>query len=367
MNKISRCGITTVVLLCTLPYGFTIAQTNTAKQQITARQRSISVFPILMYDSDIGFGFGGKGVVKNQFKSNESFDLILFGSTKGEQWYVFTFSIPDFEIRQSTRYPLAFDMKLEYDKFLKSNFFGFGNDSENNDWQFPKEITKLELTLGRAFTERIICEIGLFFNHTSVYGYEEINPVISTDVPGTGENLTSYLTARLRWDTRDSLINPHKGWKLSFNSDFGLKAFGSDYNFNRYRLEASKYQMLFTDAHIMAVRFWAQHIEGTTPYYEQSIIGGGWTARGFKADRFIDLALTLVSMEYRFPIYKKLGGVLFIDTGRVYSSIKKTNFHNWKTNGGGGLRYYLENFVARLDIGVSNEGTRIFLNFGHVF
>ena len=87
MRKISRWGIITVVLLCTLLYGFSVAQTETSEQQILTRKRSVSFFPFIMYDSDIGFGAGGKGIVKNQFKKNESFDLILFGSTKGEQWY----------------------------------------------------------------------------------------------------------------------------------------------------------------------------------------------------------------------------------------------------------------------------------------
>ncbi len=346
---------------------FSINETNISEQLTTVRQRTISIFPILMYDSDIGFGFGGKGVIKNQFKRNESFDLILFGSTKGEQWYVFTFSIPDFEIRQGTRYPLALDLKLEYDKFLKSNFFGFGNNSKDNDWQFPKEFTKLELTLGHAFTERIIGEAGLFFNHTSVYDYEDINPEMSTNIPGSGENLTSYLTVQLRWDTRDSQIHPHQGWKLSFNSDFAFKFIGSDYNFNRYRLEVNKYQKLFTSAHILAVRLWTQHIEGTAPYYEQSIIGGAWTARGFKVDRFIDRALTFVTIEYRFPVYRKIGGILFVDIGRVFPSIDKFRFYNWKIDSGFGLRYYLENFVVRFDTGFSNEGMRIFFNFGHIF
>jgi outer membrane protein assembly factor BamA len=346
---------------------FSQAQSEITDQQTTSKRRSTSVFPILMYDSDIGFGFGGKGIVKNQFQSNESFDLILFGSTKGEQWYVFTFSIPDFEIRQGTCYPLAFDVKVEYDKYLKSNFFGFGNNSRDNDRQFPKEFTKIELDLGHAFTKRFIGEIGLFYDHTSVYDYQGMNSVMSADVPGTGENLTSYLTVRLRWDTRDSQIHPHKGWKLSFNSDMASRYSGGDYRFQRYRLEASKYQRLFTPDHILALRLWTQDVEGAAPYYEQSIIGGGWTARGYKADRFIDRAFTLVSTEYRFPLYKRLGGVLFIDTGRVYSSIKKAQLHDWKYNWGWGLRYYVTNFVTRVDIGVSNEGMRIFFNFGHVF
>lgn len=293
--------------------------------------------------------------------------MILFGSTKGEQWYVFTFSIPDQEIRQGIRYLYALDVKLEYDKLLKSNFFGFGNDSKDNDWQSPREFFKFEMALGRAFTESVIGEIGLSYNHTSVYDYEDANPLLTSDVPGAGENLTSYLTTRMRWDTRDSQIHPHRGWKLAFSSDFASTSLGGDTYFQRYRLEINTYQELCNPFHILAIRLWAQHVHGPAPYYEQSIIGGGGTARGFKADRFIDRAMILTSIEYRFLFYKKLGGVLFIDSGRTYQDIEKANFRNFKTNGGGGLRYYLANFVARCDVGTSYEGTRIFFNFGHTF
>ena len=86
------------------------------------KELSWSVFPIVIYNSDVGFGFGGRGVIKNIYSREESFDLILFGSTRGEQWYAFTFSIPDFELRQGKLYPFSFDLKIEYNKKLKSNF-----------------------------------------------------------------------------------------------------------------------------------------------------------------------------------------------------------------------------------------------------
>ena len=108
------------------------------------RKRSVSAFPILMYDLDIGLGFGGKGVLKNQFRLNESFDLMLFGSTKGEQRYFLIFSIPDFEIRQGTVYPLAFDLKIDWNKLLNSNYFGIGNDSEDNSYKMPREMIKVK-------------------------------------------------------------------------------------------------------------------------------------------------------------------------------------------------------------------------------
>ncbi len=356
-----------VVLLCFFINVSNSANASNSDVNEQETERKLSVFPILMYDSDIGLGLGCKCVIKNNFKNNESFDLILFGSTKGEQWFVFSFSIPDFEIRQGTRYSLALDLKLEYDKFLKSNFFGFGNNSKDNDWQFPKEFTKLELTLGHAFTERIIGEAGLFFNHTSVYTYKDINPEMTSNIPGAGENLTSYLTVRLRWDTRNSQIHPHKGWKIGLNSDFALKSPGSDYNFNRYQLEVNKYQKLFTSAHILAVRLLTQHIEGIAPYYEHSIFGGTWTGRGFKADRFIDKSMSLASIEYRYQFHKWIGSVFFIDSGRVYPSLQKLTLQNWHNSFGAGLRIYPGDFVVRFDIGISNEGTRLFFNFGHVF
>src|SRR5512135_1187598 len=60
--------------------------------------RSFSPFPILMFDSDIGFGYGGRVKFVDYLGNKESLDLILFNSTRGERWYVFTFSIPDLEI-----------------------------------------------------------------------------------------------------------------------------------------------------------------------------------------------------------------------------------------------------------------------------
>jgi len=340
---------------------------NDLRNDLASRKRSISAFPIFMYDSDIGFGFGGKGVVKNQFKKNESFDLMLFGSTKGEQKYSFVFSVPDFEIRQGTEYPLALDVKIEYNKLLKSNFFGIGNGSQDNESQFPKETSKLEVTLSRAFKKRLVGELGFRYTHCSVYGFDPSWQTINDETPGAGETRVSAVSARLRYDTRDSYINPRRGFKIELQVELAEKILDADWNFQKGRLEFSTYRRLFHEKHILAFRFWMQHVQGEAPYHELSKVGDGWTARGYKAERFLDNAMALTSAEYRFPIINKLGGVLFIDTGRVWPEIWKFNLEDWHSNVGWGLRYYLANFVARFDMGISREGTRIFFNFGHVF
>ncbi len=326
----------------------------------------LNAFPILMYDSDIGFGFGGKGVLKNYFQQRESFDLTLFASSKGEQWYAFQFSLPDYELRQGSAYRLAWDLKVEWDKLLKSNYFGIGNDTRDNEYQFPREFFKIEQTLGHAFSPTWIVEGVIRFTHYSVYDYELNWGTISPEIPGAQENSVSLLGVNLRYDSRDSQIHPHRGMRLMLSAGQALPPLGSDWNFTAYRMEWSTYREILP-GHIVALRWWMQQVKGVAPYQELSKIGDSWTARGYKADRFLDKAMTLASLEYRFPLYKTLGGVVFTDAGRVMEKIQKLTMNNWHTNWGWGLRYYLTNFVVRFDMGISREGSRIFFNFGHVF
>ncbi|GAB4375428.1 MAG: hypothetical protein Kow0042_20830 [Calditrichia bacterium] len=360
----NRSGILFLILLWLLLAGW--RQAWALNPDSTVRRLSYSVFPILMYDSDIGFGFGGKGTVKNIYQREESFDLILFASSKGEQWYVFTFSVPDFELRQGKRYPLALDLRVEYDKRLKSNFFGIGNDSRDNDFQFVQEFGKAELTLGRAFTRRLIGEVSYRFTHYSIYGYDPTWGTITDHTPGAGESQLSLLSGRVRWDSRDSQIQPRRGFRAYYSLEYCPETLGGDWDFTKHRVEISVYRHLFGQ-HILAGRLWLQEVRGSAPYPEMSKIGDSWTARGYKADRFLDRAMILASLEYRFPLFRQLGGVVFSDAGRVASKAAKLGLADWHANWGLGLRYYLENFAVRMDVGVSPEGTRLFFNFGHVF
>lgn len=329
--------------------------------------RKFNIFPIALYNSDIGFGVGAKTFFKNYFKKRESFDVTIFASSKGQQWYAFQFSIPDFELRQGQLYPLAFDLRIEWDKLLVSNFFGIGNNTPDNNFQFPREFFRLNPVFSHSFTRRIIAELGYQFTHYVVYGYDLNWGTITEDTPGAQPHKVSFIFGSLRLDTRNSHINPSRGYRIYLKSGLSRQGLGSDWNYTLYRLETSFYRNIFASRHILAARIWLQDISGTAPYQELSKIGDGWTARGYKADRYLDKAMVLTSLEYRFPLYHPLGGVIFTDAGRVAENLTSLTFDNWHFNVGWGLRYYLTTFLARFDMGISSEGMRIFFNFGHVF
>jgi outer membrane protein assembly factor BamA len=329
--------------------------------------RSASILPIAMYDSDIGFGFGIKSVMQNYLGTRESSDLQIFFSTKGEQNYASCFCFPDRETRQGTRFPMAVDFQIEFDKLLKSNFFGIGNEMQNNEYQFPRESFKIDVSASRAINNHIIAGTGSRYIHYSAYDYDPAWQTINDNTAGAGETDLTLAKVFASYDTRNSAINPGSGIRWEISLEQVIRLLNNDWDFTKIRSEFSLYHKIISPKHILAYRIWLQHVSGKAPYQELSKIGDSWTARGFKADRFLDRTMALVSAEYRFPLYKKLGGAAFFDDGRVWSSPDKMNLKNWHNNLGAGLRLYLKNFVTRLDISHSDESTRIFLNFGHVF
>ena len=91
-------------------------QINLAAQTDSSlKNNEWEAFPIINYDSDAGFGYGGKGFLYNFLNGKESFDLTLYNSTRGERWYRFVFSITDIQRRQGKKYPIAFDLTADYD------------------------------------------------------------------------------------------------------------------------------------------------------------------------------------------------------------------------------------------------------------
>jgi hypothetical protein len=106
---------------------------NLFAQVDSTKRAGIELFPILSYDTDAGFGYGAKAFFYDQLNTRESFDIILFNSTKGEQWYKFVFSTPDFESRQGTEFPLALDVTFEYDKWKNYNLYNYNPEVEGTN------------------------------------------------------------------------------------------------------------------------------------------------------------------------------------------------------------------------------------------
>jgi len=328
--------------------------------------------PILMYDTNVGFGYGGKFFYLNPLKLNESFDLVVFNSTKGIRWYRLMFSLPDFELRQGKIYPLALDLLIDFDKWINRPFFGLGNDSKYKDEEiYTREPLEIRFSLSKGFSPYLVGQVGASYKTIRNYNFEEDSLLEDLEPElNRGRVKVTSLFANFRYDTRNSFINPSSGVVLQGEVEFAPKLGFTNVNFTRLTFWFQHYYELFYPKTVLALRMGFQSlIDGELPVQVLLPMGGSNSLRGYPQDRFLGKVNALFNAELRFPVFWRLGGVVGFDAGRVWNSLKefKVCFNDWATNINVGLRFYMDTFVVRMDIGFSNETSGFFFNFGHVF
>jgi outer membrane protein assembly factor BamA len=206
-------------------------------------------------------------------------------------------------------------------------------------------------------------------------------------------------------DTRDNVLDAHKGIYQSFEIGINPSALGSNTNFARFLGQVAYYKPVFGNATVWAnsIRlgleqsFAGAHI----PLSESFFSGGGSTLRGFPLNgagpqRLVPVCgnaadpstcsqisvpvggpqLLILNSELRFPLglMKNLGGAAFYDGGNVFSKIGFGSFTSDYTNSiGFGLRYSTPVGPVRIDIGhlVNNvpgvKATQLFITLGQAF
>jgi hemolysin activation/secretion protein len=96
-------------------------------------------------------------------------------------------------------------------------------------------------------------------------------------------------------------------------------------------------------------------------------VGGNQTLRGAPQDRFLGRSTAVVNAEIRFPLWRRLGGVAGLDAGRVADSARNLSLRHWPASPVLGLRFRMDTFIIRLDLGFGRETTGFYLNFGQLF
>lgn len=183
-----------------------------------------------------------------------------------------------------------------------------------------------------------------------------------------GSNLTSSITAAIRYDSRDREFNPTEGVNHSLSLQYS--GLGGDVGFYKISLESGVYYPLYRKL----VAF--GHLEGgfvrktfsdILPDYERFYLGGMNSLRGFDwrdisptkvnavgietqigGDKFVQF-----NFELLLPLIEKSGVVLvvFYDTGDVYDNHQRIDFANLRESVGFGFRWYSPMGPIRIEYG----------------
>lgn len=148
---------------------------------------------------------------------------------------------------------------------------------------------------------------------------DELGNQLSFSESGTDDILLVQLSASQ--DRRDSAVAPTRGYSLRIATDQSIPVGQGNIFFNRLRGSYSRYFPVditdFTEGpETLAFNVQGGVVLGDLPPYEAFSLGGTDSVRGYEAgDVGSGRAFVLGTVEYRFPIFSIVGGVLFVDVG----------------------------------------------------
>jgi outer membrane protein assembly complex protein YaeT len=175
-------------------------------------------------------------------------------------------------------------------------------------------------------------------------------------------------------NTTDNVIDARRGYFATVHLEQAGKWLGGDYDY--YELTAEgRYYLSLADWAVVAVRARAGSIEAIgsilpggefaeealVPFYKRYFLGGSTNLRGWGRYEVSPLSgfglpigghsFTNFSTELRVPIWGKLGAVLFLDGGNVWTNPWDFNLNDLRYDAGPGLRYNTPIGPIRADLG----------------
>ena len=258
---------------------------------------------------------------------------------------------------------------LEYFRY-PDKFYGVGNDT-------PDSAEELYTT----GTMRMYVEVlGRVYPNFYIGGRVEFmkqelletvpgGALASGTVIGSAGGVVPLLGFQAVWDSRDNVNYPATGSYRRFDATFSQGVWGSDYSYNRFRMDARRFFPL-PSSHVLAVRGYVDLAPGQVPFTQLPQLGGSSLMRGFFTGRYRDHGLFVAQLEYRMPLVWRFGVVGFGSVGEVVPSVGFLTLDKLRFAGGGGLRFALvpsEKLNIRIDFAMAGNSTGFYMALGEAF
>jgi Omp85 superfamily domain len=366
------------------------------------------VTPQIFFEEDVGLG-GGIALTDIDFRSQrrrEFLGAFLTYTTEGQERYRLLWrrwlhhrDLPGGGVAVEERSVLG--VTGGYQRTLTRRFFGLGPDTRPSaESSYTDEVADLvlgaDLALPGPGGDWIVTVGARGDHHNLATGH--VSDVPSTDRAfpdlfreGDGHG-AGWLTAGIRYDTRDSQHQPYSGWRVGLVADVAPYQTNEDSGgiVTAYGNVVVRVPPLFhrggdpeeenppTDT--LALGLHVDTTVGNLPFYDRPSLGGIATLRGYIQNRFTDDSAWHAVAEYRLWVIprgfrltrtiriERVGLALFGELGTVAGSLADLPDARIHTSYGVGLRFALERIaVFRADVGLSGEGPNFSLAFGLPF
>jgi outer membrane protein insertion porin family len=309
-------------------------------------------------------------------------------------------SVTGFGGRLDQRFAFYFiDPNFRWSHWRATTSFSAEHNAENPIFSSAQEIAGLQFQRFIDKSQKDTLFLRYQFSQTNL-----TNVLIQALVPQEDQNVQlSTLAANLTRDTRDNVLDEHKGVLRSLELDFNTTKLGSSVNFAKLTGQAAWYKQAFHNvvwANSVRIGLAQPFANSRVPLSEAYFSGGGNSLRGFPLDgagpqRQVTVCpngttdckteikvpgggreLLILNAEARIPlpIKKGLGIVGFYDGGNVFPLVGFHQFTSlYSNNAGFGLRYTTPVGPIRFDLGrnlnpiTGVSATQYFISIGQAF
>ena len=247
---------------------------------------------------------------------------------------------------------------------------------------FNDNLEEYEDIRARGGTANLAKRLGRFSNLALQYKSQDLR---DRDDPPKVQTTVSSLGIEFHRDSRDHFLNPKNGWFNEVAIEYAGGFLRGQTSFLKFTTDHRYYWQFWGNA-VLASAIRLGYEKGLRGNREREIIsferfyaGGSNTVRGYPErglgpeDEFGNHrgdVLFILNTELRFPIYKFIGGAVFLDTGNVWNKFVDIQEALPRVAAGSGVRLDTLLGPARVDIGipVMREFKPVFyVQFGQAF
>ena len=267
------------------------------------------------------------------------------------------------------------EMNGTYDLVRWTNFFGLGNETpeitNNRDYyrMRSKEIIA-KIGFARQFGKHVVFRVSPFFQSVDIikdtgrFVFKEFQDGKNLFV----QNQFGGGIVNIAYSYMNHPVIPTKGLTVAAGMEYGRNLEESSRHYTRYSGMIEFYQPF--GKHLVAhVRTGAATVVGEPEFYQMNPVGGAWSVRGLRRDRYWGNSSFYSSheLQYLFDMRSSLfngraGFLGFYDIGRVWVKGEISNL--WHTGYGAGVLIAPFNrFNVAISYGISQQDKLLQLRF----